>query len=139
MCHRGVRIIANQPEETLVGEEADFLPFGTRHIATARVEVAQQQDVLSSKCNASVLSHSQLTYSILLRSGFCEWWLVFARCVKKDIHVCIPAAADIGYHVVEGVDFLHSAVRRGVLGNQDKVAHGYKTNYGEKNGAIKCI
>lgn len=46
VCHRGVRIIANQPEETLVGEEADLLPFGTRHIATARVEVAQQQDVL---------------------------------------------------------------------------------------------
>lgn len=56
----------------------------------------------------------------------------FARCVKKDIHVCIPAAADISYHIVEGVDFLHSAARRGVLGNQDKVGRSYKTNYGRK-------
>lgn len=44
-------------------------------------------------------------------------------CVKKDIHVGVPAAADIGHHVVEGVYFLHCAVWRGVLGDQDKVLH----------------
>lgn len=54
VCHRGVSIIGDQPVETLVGEEADVLPFRTRHIGTARIEVAQQQDVLSSKCNGSV-------------------------------------------------------------------------------------
>lgn len=51
VCHRSVFIISYQPVETLVGEEADLLPLRTRHIVTARVQVAQQQDVLLDKCN----------------------------------------------------------------------------------------
>lgn len=41
----------------------------------------------------------------------------FAWCVKKDLYVSIPAVADISYHVIESVYFLHSTVRRSVLGN----------------------
>lgn len=52
--YRGVGLIGNQPAETLVGEEADVLPFSVRHVAAARVEVAQQQHVLSSECSGSV-------------------------------------------------------------------------------------
>lgn len=53
MRHRRVFVVGNQPVETLVGEEADLLPFGTAHIAAARVEVAHQQDVLSGRCSGS--------------------------------------------------------------------------------------
>lgn len=51
VCHCSVIIISYQPVETLVGEEADLLPLRTRHIATARVKITQQQDVLLDKCN----------------------------------------------------------------------------------------
>lgn len=51
---------------------------------------------------------------------------------KKGIHVRMPTAADIGDDVIERVYFLHSAVRRGVLGNQDKVPRSCKIGYGER-------
>lgn len=79
MCHRGVSIIGNQPVETLVGEEADVLPLWTRHKATARVEVAQQQDVLSSESNGFFFSPFPayvVLLSVLYKFEFCELLLV---------------------------------------------------------------
>lgn len=65
------------------------------------------------------LSRSQLTYYYGLRFTSLSSWMVtcFAWCVKKDLYVSIPAVADISYHVIESVYFLHSTVRRSVLGN----------------------
>lgn len=74
MCHRGVGVVGDQPAEALVGEEADVRPVRAGHIAAAGVEVAQQQDVLSSECSGSV--GAQLRYYYGLRFDeveFCEW------------------------------------------------------------------
>lgn len=78
VCHRGVSIIGDQPAKALVGEEADVLPCRMRHIATASVEVAQQQDVLSSKCNGSVclVPSSRIIMVCDSQVWVLEWWLV---------------------------------------------------------------
>lgn len=51
--HRSVGLVGDQPVEALVCEESDLLPVGARHIVTACVEVAQQQDVLQGECDGS--------------------------------------------------------------------------------------
>lgn len=118
VCHRSVIIISYQPVETLVGEEADLLPLRTRHIVTARVQVAQQQDVLLDKCNGWFCP---IPRTCCLSSMNCDLFVWHVK--KKEVHIGIPAVADINNHIIESIYFLHSAVWRGVLGNQDKVLH----------------
>lgn len=49
--HSSVGLVADQPVEALVCEEADLLPVRAHHIVAVCVEVSQQHDVLQRDCN----------------------------------------------------------------------------------------
>lgn len=70
MRHSGVGLIADQPVEALVGEEADLLPVRAHHVVAACVEVAQQHDVLQRDCTG-LTTPTPISYFTTKLSIFC--------------------------------------------------------------------
>lgn len=131
--HGSVGLVADQPVEALVCEEADLLPVRAHHIVAVCVEVSQQHDVLQRDCNGLTTPTpiSYITTIIVLCTqpilSDATKLLIFCVAVfvelKKSVHVGVPAGADISHHIIQSVHFLHRRVRRGVLGDQNKVLH----------------
>lgn len=109
--HSGVRGIWDQPVEALIGEKADLLPIRARHVATAGVEVAQQDNVLPTV--RAKVSQPLSTFS--------------RKRPDSETDVGAPARTDISDHIVQSIHFLHGRVWRGVLRNQSKAGGGCKT------------